>query len=76
MKTRMITRYILMAIGAIGLLGYIATAHESVTLSVAAVVALFLGATDFGRQCPLWLSVQHQVARYKLRKAAREKATS
>jgi len=31
-------------------------------------LALFFGATDFGRQCPLFLSVQHLYARIHMKK--------
>jgi hypothetical protein len=43
--------------------------YQSWFLLLAIFVALFLWITDFGRRCPLFLSVRHLMARWRHRRS-------
>jgi hypothetical protein len=63
MKQKRIVRLILSGVGVIVSMLFLSGMYGSVLLLVLGLAFLFLGATDFGRQCPLILSVRHLVYR-------------
>ena len=65
MKLNGIFRYVLMVAGAAGSAVFFTGMHRSWFLLLASLVVLFLGITDFGRRCPLFLSARHLMARWK-----------
>jgi hypothetical protein len=58
-------RYVLAVAGAGGVAVFFTGMYRSWFLLLASVVALFLGITDFGRQCPLFLSARHLLSRWR-----------
>jgi hypothetical protein len=67
-QQRIIIRNVLRGIGILGVILFLLGYPRSYSLFIGSGVALFLGITDFGRQCPLMLSVQHHLNRMKLKK--------
>jgi Sec-independent protein secretion pathway component TatC len=65
MQYRIIIRNMLKGIGILGIILFLLGSPRSYYLLIGTVVALFLSITDFGRQCPLILSVQHHLNRMK-----------
>lgn len=61
MKGNKNLRGILNGAGVLDALLYVTGVHQSGLLLGIGLVALFLGVTDFGRQCPLLLSVRNLV---------------
>jgi hypothetical protein len=67
-QQRIIVRNVLKVIGVLGIILFLLGSPRSYYLLIGAAAALFLGLTDFGRQCPLILSVQHLLYRMKSKK--------
>ncbi len=65
MRQRIIVRNVLNGIGILGIVLFLLGSPGSYYLLIGSTAALFLGLTDFGRQCPLFLSVRHLVYRMK-----------
>lgn len=65
MQRASVVRFLLNGLGVIDVLMFLAGIHSSVMLLALGFLAMFLGITDFGRQCPLILSVRHIA--YRLR---------
>ncbi|MGD0590075.1 MAG: hypothetical protein ABSA44_04665 [Bacteroidota bacterium] len=65
MQQRLIIRNVLKGIGILGIVLFLLESPRSYFLLIGSGVALFLGVTDFGRQCPLILSVRHLLYRMK-----------
>ncbi|MCX6142099.1 MAG: hypothetical protein NTZ35_02665 [Ignavibacteriales bacterium] len=65
MQNRTVVRYVLIGVGVVLALMFLSGGSGSVWFLVLGLIALFLGITDFGRQCPLILSVRHLA--YRLR---------
>jgi hypothetical protein len=65
MQQRQIIRYVLNGIGAILVLAFFAGGGAGGWSLALGLLAMFLGVTDFGRQCPLILSMRHLA--YRLR---------
>jgi hypothetical protein len=63
MQQKRLVRLILSGVGVIVLMIFLSGIYGSVLLLMLGLAFLFLGATDFGRQCPLILSVRHLVYR-------------
>jgi hypothetical protein len=63
-----IIRRVLIGVGGIGILVFLLGYPHSVLLLLAAVLSIFLGVTNFGRECPLILSIRHLVFRIKARR--------
>jgi hypothetical protein len=59
---------ILIGIGGFGAAAYLSGYPRSLLVLLPALLALFLGVTDFGRQCPLILSFRHLLYRVKTRR--------
>lgn len=68
MQTNRILRYALIAVGLVDGLLFLVGLHTSGMLLAPGLLALFLGVTDFGRQCPLLLSLRHLSSRWKSKK--------
>ncbi len=58
----------LKGIGILGVILFLLGSPRSYFLLMGSIAALFFGLTDFGRQCPLILSVQHHLNRRKSKK--------
>jgi hypothetical protein len=67
-QQRMIVRNVLKAAGVLGIILFLLGSTRSYIVLIGSAVALFLGLTDFGRQCPLILSLRHFLYRVKSRK--------
>jgi hypothetical protein len=65
MQQRIIIKNVLKGIGIIGIIIFLLGSPRSYYLLIGSVAVLFLGVTDFGRQCPLILSVRHLLYRMK-----------
>ena len=65
MKRASVVRYLLNGLGVIDVLMFLAGIHSSGMLLALGVFAMFLGITDFGRQCPLILSARHIATRLR-----------
>jgi len=65
--SKTIVRYSLDGVGAILLLMGLSGVKGSWWFLMLGLFALFLGITDFGRQCPLIISVRHLAYRIKSR---------
>ena len=63
-----ILRNALKSMGVVGLLVFLAGFSRSTVLMSLSIIAVFLGMTDFGRQCPLFLSLRHLLYRIKSEK--------
>jgi hypothetical protein len=57
--------------GILGIVLFLLGNPRSYYLLIGSAAALFLGLTDFGRQCPLILSVQHLLYRMKSKRKSR-----
>ena len=68
MQQRIIIRNVLKGIGILGVLLFLLGSPGRYYVLAVSLPVLFLGFTDFGRQCPLMLSVQHHLNRMKLKK--------
>jgi hypothetical protein len=68
MSQRIIIRNLLKGLGMLGIILFLLGSPRSYYLLIGSAAALFLGVTDFGRQCPLILSVQHHLNRMKSKK--------
>ena len=68
MQQRIIIRNVLKGIGILGIILFLLGSPRSYYLLIGSAAALLLGVTDFGRQCPLILSVQHHLNRMKSKK--------
>jgi hypothetical protein len=64
-QQRMIVRNVLKAAGVLGIILFLLGSTRSYIVLIGSAVALFLGLTDFGRQCPLILSLRHLLYRVK-----------
>ena len=64
-QRRIIVRNILKVTGILGIILFLLGSPKSYYLLIGSAVALFLGLTDFGRQCPLILSLRHLLYRVK-----------
>ena len=60
-------RNLLKGIGIAGVVLFLSGCPRSYYLLAGSAAALFLGVTDFGRQCPLMLSIRHRIYRMKSR---------
>lgn len=69
MKRSAVVRSILAVAGAVGVAVFFTGTYRSWFLALAGVLALFLGITDFGRRCPLFLSARHLMARWRYRQS-------
>ena len=67
-QQRIIIRNVLKGIGILGVLLFLLGCPGRYYILAMSLLVLFLGFTDFGRQCPLMLSVQHHLNRMKLKK--------
>jgi hypothetical protein len=67
-RQRIIIRNVLKGIGILGIVLFLLGSPRSYFLLIGSGAALFLGVTDFGRQCPLILSVRHLLYRMKSKK--------
>jgi len=67
-QRRIILRNVFKGIGVFGIILFLLGSPGSYYLLIGSAVALFFGITDFGRQCPLILSVQHHLNRMKSKK--------
>jgi hypothetical protein len=67
MQSRHVVRNVLKGVGVALVLIYVSGVDRSGWLLTLGLLSLFLGATDFGRQCPLILSVRHLAYRIKSR---------
>jgi hypothetical protein len=65
---RIIIKNMLKGIGILGIILFLLGSPGSYYLLIGSAVALFLGVTDFGRQCPLILSARHLLYRMKSKK--------
>ncbi|MCX6122329.1 MAG: hypothetical protein NTX44_12035 [Ignavibacteriales bacterium] len=65
MQQRIIVRNVLKGIGFLGIVLFLLGIPRNYFLLIGSGAALFLGLTDFGRQCPLILSVQYHLNRMK-----------
>jgi hypothetical protein len=65
---RIIIRNVLKGIGILGVLLFLLGSPGRPYLIAMSLLVLFLGFTDFGRQCPLMLSVRHHLNRMKLKR--------
>ena len=65
MDNRIIVRKVLKGLGILGILLFLFGTPEGYYLLAGSVAALFLGLTDFGRQCPLILSMRHLAYRIR-----------
>ena len=54
--------------GMLGIALFLLGSSGNYYLLIGSAAALFLGLTDFGRQCPLFLSVRHVFHRMKSKK--------
>jgi hypothetical protein len=64
-QQRIILGNVLKGVGILGIILFLLGNPRSYYLLISSVTVLFLGVTDFGRQCPLILSVQHHLNRMK-----------
>lgn len=55
----------LMTLGLVGVVVFMTGMWRNYYLLAAAIAVVFAGGTDFGRQCPLILSVRHFVYRVR-----------
>jgi hypothetical protein len=62
---RIIVRKVLKGLGVSGILLFLFGIPGGYYLMAGSVTALFLGVTDFGRQCPLILSMRHLAYRVR-----------
>jgi hypothetical protein len=62
---RIIIKNVLKGIGILGIILFLLGSPRSYYLLIGSAAALFLGVTDFGRQCPLILSGRHLLYRMK-----------
>jgi len=67
MQSRQVVRNVLKGAGVASVLIYVSGVASSGSLLALGLLALFMGATDFGRQCPLILSVRHLAYRIRSR---------
>jgi hypothetical protein len=67
-QQRIIIGNVLSGIGILGIILFLLGSPGSYYLLIGSAVALFLGVTDFGRQCPLILSARHLLYRMKSKK--------
>jgi hypothetical protein len=67
-QQRIIIRNVLKGIGILGIILFLIGSPRSYYLLIGSVTSLFLGITDFGRQCPLILSARHLLYRMKSKK--------
>ncbi len=65
MENRIVVRTVLKGIGFSGILLFLLRIPGGYFLLVGSGAAVFLGVTDFGRQCPLILSVHHLAYRIR-----------
>jgi hypothetical protein len=65
MRQRIIVGNVLKGIGMLGIALFFLGSPGGYFLLIGSAAALFLGLTDFGRQCPLLLSVRHVLYRIK-----------
>jgi hypothetical protein len=68
MQQRIILINVLKGIGILGIILFLLGSPRSYYLLIGSAAALFLGITDFGRQCPLILSARHLLYRMKSKK--------
>ena len=61
-------RRVLIAAGLVEGILFLAGVYESGLALALGLLSLFLGVTDFGRQCPLLLSLRHLAYRWKSKK--------
>jgi hypothetical protein len=71
MQQRKVLRRSFAGVGALLLAVASTVSDGSVWMFAPGVIAVFLGVTDFGRQCPLFLSARHMVYRIKGKGASR-----
>jgi hypothetical protein len=64
-QQRILFRNIMKGIGILGIILFLLGIPRNYFLLIGSGAALFLGVTDFGRQCPLILSVQYHLNRIK-----------
>ena len=65
MQNRLVVRNVLKGAGVVLALIFVGGASKSGWLLTLGLIALFLGVTDFGRQCPLILSARHLAYRIR-----------
>ena len=65
MLSKTVVRYFLDGVGAISVLMFLGGVSGSVWFLTLGLFVMFLGITDFGRQCPLILSVRHLAYRIR-----------
>lgn len=65
MENRIIVRKVLKGLGIFGVLLFLLGIRGGYYLFAGSAAVLFLGVTDFGRQCPLILSVRHLAYRIR-----------
>jgi hypothetical protein len=65
MQNRPVVRYMLISVGVILGLMFLSGVSGRGWLLTLGLFALFLGITDFGRQCPLILSLRHLAYRMR-----------
>jgi len=65
MQNRPVVRYVLIGVGAVFAVMFLPGGGGSGWSFALGLFALFLGMTDFGRQCPLILSVRHLAYRIR-----------
>ena len=68
MRQRIIVGNVLKGMGMLGIALFFLGSPESYFFFIGSAAALFLGLTDFGRRCPLFLSVRHLIYRMKSKK--------
>jgi len=67
MENRIVVRKVLKGIGILGILLFLFGVSGGYYLFAGSATVLFLGVTDFGRQCPLILSARHLAYRIRSR---------
>jgi hypothetical protein len=65
MQKRILTQNVLKGIAALGIVLFFLDPPGKYYVLIGSLAALFLGLTDFGRQCPLILSVRYHLNRIK-----------
>jgi hypothetical protein len=65
MQRRIMIRNVLNGIAILGIILFLLGSPSGYYLLIGSATAIFLGVTDFGRRCPLILSVQHHLNRMK-----------
>jgi hypothetical protein len=67
MQNRKVVRYLLSGVGVISVLLFLSGVSGNGWMLAFGLFAMFLGVTDFGRQCPLILSARHLAYRIRSR---------